>query len=581
MRSTASFLGLVLAGLCLTATAQDNTTSTLSPLDSENTIVTLGLDAALTTDVPATIITEIPEPVITSEQKSVVDYRYEPDVDDIISSQSLAMQTKKLMSEIDELTSGSLRHGYGITVQQAINIALQNNISLKIQYQTPVTRQWGIEGSWGEFDPTFTASISAAHNRSTDIITGISTHNFSNTASVGLSGSLPTGTDYSLGASMERSGVQEESPWFDSTTNFSITQSLLKGAGTDVNMVTIRTAENTYCASLYQLQNNLISLVTNVQNAYWNLYIAMRALDIQRTTYNLALQTTQKTIELVRVERSTALDLASARAELSQNVTDVIAAAAAVKTAEINLMELLNPSHYPEGWNSHFYPIDAPVLKGETIDLEERVKLAMRLRPDLKQAMIDFDNSELQIISTQNGLLPRLDYFISLRLGGSNNSFVSATRSNLEPDEFGWNTGLQLSMPLQNRSAIASYKQSEISRQVALDSIENMRQTIQADVRTAAIAIESAARRVETTRITRELREQEYAAEVEKYNVKRSIQLLVNQAQRDLRDAALSEAKAQISLIEAYLALYQAEGSTLQRAGIKPAAPMNIYRQKN
>lgn len=553
----------------------------------ETTLPPLTVSDSLTTAVPETLTTfTLTEPVTTLAEQTGIDYSNATHIEDVITSSDLATQTATIMAEIDELTSGPMRRGYGITVEQAINLALRNNIGLKIQYLTPQTRQWGIEGSWGEFDPTFTASVSASHTRSTttdddDSSNDVSSHSFGNNAMIGLSGFLPTGTNYSLSASMKRSGIQEESPWFDSTANFSVTQSLLKGAGTDVNMISIRTAENSYCSSLYQLQNNLITLVTNVQNAYWNLYIAIRALDIQRTSYNLSLQQTQQTMELVRVGRNTMLDLQSARAELAQNVTDVITAASTVKTAELTFMQLINPEVYPEGWNTHFYPIDAPVLKGETINVDDRVSLAMKLRPDLKQAMIDFDNSELTVMQTANGLLPKLDFFTDLSSGGSYNSFVGTVRSNMEPDQFGWSAGFEFSQKLQNRNAIASYAQAQIGRQSAMDSIENMRQTIQMDVRKAAISIESATRRVETTRITRELRELEYAAEVEKFNVSRSIQLLVNQAQRDLTNAALSEAQAQISLIASYLALYQAEASTLQRAGIKPIAPRSIYQTKN
>lgn len=497
---------------------------------------------------------------------------------DTVTSDELLLRTDELLLEVDSLTTGDVQMGRGVTLKQALTIALQNNTSLKIQYLSPQQREWGIVGAWGAFDPVFRASASASHSRTTtrneDSIAGTnedtSSHGFSNSVSAGISGSLPTGTDYSLSTGFDRSATNDAMAWYGGSTNFSLTQSLLKGAGTEVNLVGVRTAENSYISSLYQLQNDLTSLVTNVQRAYWNLAIGIRSLEIQRINYELSRQRTERTMELVRVGRTSSLDLFSARAEMAASVTSLISSASEVKQLEITLKRLLNPEAFPDGWETQFFPLDEPNFTGEEINLKERIDLAMRLRPDLKQSLLDYENSCLTVIRTENGLLPSLDFSVNAGIGGDGNSFGRMFGSNTEPDRFNWGVGLEFSRSLHNRSAIASYSQSQLSKTAAMESINNMRQVIQVDVRSAVISITGAQAARESTRVTREQRQKEYEAEVAKLEQNRSTQLAVNQVQRDMTQAALDELRAQITLITSYLSLYAAEGTTLQRVGLKP-----------
>lgn len=505
-------------------------------------------------------------------------HRFEPD--DEMTTDDLMMKTELLVEEVRALTERDIQQGRGITIKQAICIALQNNTSMKISYLTPQSREWGILGQWGTFDPTFTASIDTSHNRTTTrnepSIDGTnndsSSHSFSNSASMGISGNLPTGTRYSLSTSFNRSGSNDNMAWYGASTNLSVTQNLLRGAGTQINMIGIRSAENNYISSLYGLQNSLTTLVTNVQTAYWNLAIGIRALEIRRLDYELSRERSMRTMELVRVGKTSSLDLFSARAEMASSITSLISAASQVKLLNLSLKRLLNPSVFPEGWDTQFFPLDTPTFDGEDIVLKNRIQLAMQLRPDLKQSMLDFDNAVLNVMQTENGLLPSLGFVVRTGFGGDGNTFGRTWNSQLEPDRFNWSAGLEFSRPLQNRSATASFKQSQISRQVAMESIDNLRQVIQVDIRTAVINIDGARAQRESTRLTREQRQKEYEAELAKYEQNRSTQLNVNQVQRDMINSALDELRAQINYISYYLALYQAEGTTLQRAGFRPVA---------
>jgi outer membrane protein len=480
------------------------------------------------------------------------------------------------------LLSGTGR-GTPLGVLEAVCRALERNQSLNVARLSPEISNTSIESARGEFDTTLNMSASAGERRSSNLgplpkdrdDTFVRpeesiTVSRNQDAAASLSGRLPTGTNYSVGVSINRSESNRREQFYTAEANVRITQNLLKGAGRDVNMIRVWTAQNNFVISLYQLQSTLINLVTDAQVAYWDLYLAMKTLEIRQKSFNVAKERRVQAEELLRVGRATPLDVLSAQAEESARVSDVISAGAQVKQRGLQLVRLLNPEGDPKGWQTVYYPTDSPKLPGEKVDARERVQLAMMLRPDLRQAQIDLANGELEVFRSADGLLPALDFIVEAGVTGLGDDFGDAERRLRHGDLSNWRTGLQFSIPLQNRSARAAYRRANFQRMQAEEAVKNFRQIIELDVRTAIIEIERTSRLIESTKVTSRLRREEYEAEVEKFKVGRSTQLLVNQALRDMTAAALDEVTAEVANIKAYLQLYKAEGSALQRVGVLP-----------
>jgi outer membrane protein TolC len=272
----------------------------------------------------------------------------------------------------------------------------------------------------------------------------------------------------------------------------------------------------------------------------------------------------------VRVGKSPPLEALASQAEEASRISDVINAAADLKRQEILFLRLINPECTPQQWRTLFYPADKLILPVEPLIPEQRIALAQYYRPDLRQAQIDLSNSELEVVRTQNGLLPVLDLVSELGYTGVGDTFGQAFKEMKDRDFRNWRVGLQFSYPLQNRAARADNRRANFQKSLAEEAIHNFCQIIEVDIRTAVIEIERTKRLIESTEITRKLREEELAAEIEKYRVGRSTSLLVAQAQRDLTDAELQEVSAEVSNIRSYLQLYRSEGTSLQRLGIQP-----------
>lgn len=502
---------------------------------------------------------------------------------DVESAEVALPDTPLPQAQLDRLSSSS-KEARRITLMSAVCQALSSNQNLRVEKLRPEISNTAIESAYSEFDTNLDAGVFYRVNKtsrqgpqSRDSGSSFSSssdggRNVTRTLSgnVGISGRLPTGTNYSLGFDASRTETNSTRPFFSSSLNANITQNLLRGAGCDVNLIRVWTAKNDFVGSLYILQQALINLVNDTENAYWDLFLTYKTLDIQLTAYEVAKQLRLRAEEFVRVGRAAPLEALSAQAEEASRISEVITAASNLELAQLALLRLINPECLEAGWRTLVYPIEPPVLPLEPLKPEQHVRVARYYRPDLRQAQLDLANGELEVVRTENGLLPQLDLVAGYGLAGNGNSFGNTIEHIGDRDFPSYNVGLQFSYPLQNRAANAAYRRANFQRRLAEEAIRNFCQIIDVDVRTAILVIERTTRLIDSTRVTEALRVRELEAESEKFRVGRSTQINVNQAQRDLVQARLDTVRAEVANIKAYLALYKAEGTALLRRGIEP-----------
>ncbi len=482
------------------------------------------------------------------------------------------------LGDLKSLTKGSNIRSMSLLL--VVCQSLERNQALRIDKLRPEISNTGIEAAEGEFDTVLDAAVGYGSNhRSTlgprsktgpdnrvDDIAVSRNLNYD----VALRGRTPTGTNYNLGFSGSRNSTNRTEPFFGNDLNLNITQNLLRGAGSDVNLISVWTAQNNFVISLYQLQSTLINLVTEVQKAYWDIYLAYQTLDIRRKAFEVAREQRERTEEFVRVGRSAPLDSLAAQAEEASRVSDIINAIANLKQRQLVLLRLINPENLSTGWRSLIFPSEDPILPTEKLVPEERVRLARYYRPDLRQAQIDLANGELEVHRTTNGLLPQLDFIIGLGLTGVGDSQFESLKQVPETDTRNYQVGMKFTYPLQNRTARANFRRASFQKVAAEEAIQNFCQIIDVEVRTAILEIERTSRLIYSTQITEELRRRQLEAETEKFRVGRNTQLEVSQAQRDFVQSQLDRVVAEVANINAYLELYRVEGTALQRRGIQP-----------
>jgi outer membrane protein TolC len=189
------------------------------------------------------------------------------------------------------------------------------------------------------------------------------------------------------------------------------------------------------------------------------------------------------------------------------------------------------------------------------------------MRPEMNQARLQIDRNELEVVRTRNGLLPRLDFFVTLGKTGFADSFNESTRR-IFNNEYDALAGVTFEYPPFNRLARAKNQQAILSRQQAQEALDNLAQTVEVDVRGAYLQITSVQQQVEAAKASRELQDEKLKVETEKLGVGKSTSLLVAQAQRDFVQSRIAEIQAIINYQIAVVGLYQFEGTLLLRRGI-------------
>lgn len=200
-------------------------------------------------------------------------------------------------------------------------------------------------------------------------------------------------------------------------------------------------------------------------------------------------------------------------------------------------------------------------------DLDDRIELAIRERPELNESRLRLEQRRLETIVTRNGLLPRLDFFVTLGKTGFSDELADAFKD-LDGPTFDLSAGLDFSYPLGNRAAEGRNRAALTSRRQAAASVENLQQLVRLDVRTAAVEVERAREQIAASAATRSLREEALRAEEERFRVGDSTSLLVAQAQRDLLESQIAEVDAVVAYRIALIELYLAEGTLLARRGL-------------
>ena len=507
------------------------------------------------------------ESCATSQQKAVNEY-VGPPKPSVSAPQEEKTESVAKIAETQKtvISRGPLE----VTARDAILMSLENNRALRIEKLNPEIYRAGEEKERALFDPVLTGTYSRFRNKiDTEVpAIGESLENEVDTE-LGLSGHIPTGTDVEFGVSTEQtwSDVSTDD-LYESRLGLSVTQALLRGAGLKYNLARLRQARLDTRTSQYELRGFAEALVAEVEETYWDYALTERQIEIFQESLKLAEKQRSETEEMITIGSLAESEITAAEAEIALRREGLINARSTLGKTHLQLLRLLNPPG-ENLWGRALVILDQPVAPDVILDdVEDHVGVAMRMRPDLNQARLQVLRGDLEIVKTKNGVLPKLDFFINLGKTGYAGSFNSAI-NDIDGNSYDILAGINLQYPVLNRDARARHRESLISRKQADESVENMVQLVQVDVRSAYIEGSRAREQIAATAATRTLQEEKTRIEMEKFRVGKSTTLLVAQAQRDLLASRIAETEAIANYLKSLVELYRLEGSLLERRGIE------------
>lgn len=475
--------------------------------------------------------------------------------------------------EAELLTLPQAKQGrIALSLEQAVFYGLQRNRELQVERYTPLIKGTFEEIERGLFDPELFSRIQYSEEKTRETSRSteeqFSVEGSEVEAAAGVRRQLPTGTGLEASVQFGRSTSNRTPEQQDVRLGLNITQSLLQGFGPAVNLASIRQAQLDANASQYELRGFVEALVYEIETAYWRYVLASEGITIFEQSREIAKQQLRDVENRIEVGVLPKNSAAAARSEVARREQALLEARSTHIERRLRLLRLLNVTE-----DEHFQLIIDPTSQPRMVtvplsDIEERLQLALLLRPDLNEARLRRQQQRLEVVRTRNGLLPRLELFMDIGKTGYADSF-HRTVSDLDKENYDLLTGIRFSTYLDNRSSHARHLAARASRDQAGAAVENLHNMVLLDVRLALNEIERTRQQIKASRVTRELEEQTLKAEQDRFSVGDTTTLLVAQAQRDLLVSRLAEIEAVIDYRIALVKLFLSEGSLLERRGIR------------
>jgi len=466
-----------------------------------------------------------------------------------------------------------------LTVDRAITLAMANNRDLKIQQVNPELASTLEDIERGVYDPELFGELQFYKEASSEAAASGGRNTVKEndqTSLLGLRQKLPTGTTLEASVGFDRSEVSSEALEHSSRVGLTITQSLLRGLGPTVNLVSLRQAQLGSAISNYELRGFTEALLAETETSYWDYVLAGQKIDIFKRSLAVAKQQLDEIEQRIEVGTLPRIEAAAAHAEVARRQQALIDVHSTLEERRLRLLRLISPGRMRDFDLQLKAVSTAEINPTQITDLDDRLLLAEKSRPDLSEARLRLKQNRLEIIMTRNGFLPQLDLFINLGKTGYAESFSGSFKDS-GGNSHDINAGVKLSHYLFNQKAKAYDRAARVSRYQASESVENLKQLVELDVRLAVNEFERTRKQLTATRATRLLQDETLKAEKERFDVGVSTALMVAQAQRDLLLSTIDEAEAIINCRKALVGLYLAEGSLLERRGVRIDSPLRLY----
>lgn len=465
-----------------------------------------------------------------------------------------------------------------MSLEDCIQEALQHNLDVQIERYNPQISLYNLRAAYDGYDPIF--NISGQHQKSTapSVISPYSTNYVPPTVSDAnsfrsdLGGTLPWGLQYDLiGNLSEQYGAKAALPFDTSSGDIeaSLTQPLLRNFWIDNTRLNIRVAKNRLKYSEQGLRQQIITSVTAVENAYYELIFALENVQVQQEALDLAQTQLDQDNQRVQIGTLAILDVQQDQAQVAQSKASLIAAQYTLVTDQNALKNLLSDTNYLSWHDLDIAPTDTitnPPL--QLFDLQDSWNKGMTERPDLLQARLNVEQQGIQLKYYHNQLFPELDLVGTYGYNGAGQEFSDSLGGINQGNAPFYSYGARLSMPLSNLGPRNQYRAAKVTLQQILLQLKQLEQNVMVEIDNAVKQAESAYQSVDATRQARIYAEAALDAEQKKYAVGKSTTFTVLQLQNTLTADRGQEIRALANYYEALANLAAQEGSTLQRNNI-------------
>ena len=445
-----------------------------------------------------------------------------------------------------------------------------------------------------QYDPYLSGQLNWAHQSTPEfnpLITGASNWLVSKTfnGNLGYTQGFSPGTQ--LGVSFDNTQITSNAarytynPILSSSLGITVTQPLLRGFGIDLNRRYIRIAKNDARIADQVFRQQVIDTVAGVARLYTDLVSLNEDVNVKREALRLAQRLYEDNKNKVEQGEQAPIEVTRAQAQVASNQQALISAEGLVQQQELIVKTAITRGGLanPAIRLAHIIATDTvTVPESDSVPpVEDFITEALRNRPDLAQAGIQVENSQISLKGSLNALRPELDVVGTVQNGGLSGDInpVGASLTPgaaLYPGGYGtvlgqvfrnnfptYSVGLQLTLPLRNRVAQADAMRDEFQVRQTQARRQQFEDEVRLEVADAYVAMQQARAGYEAAIQSRILQEQSVKVEQLTFNVGLATNYQVIQYQTYLAQAQSTEVAAKGAYAKAAIALDRAVARTL------------------
>jgi HAE1 family hydrophobic/amphiphilic exporter-1 len=489
----------------------------------------------------------------------------------------------------------------GITLQDAIGMALLKNPDLAVSASNARIAGYQIAQAKGAYDVNFMLEPSVTHVTEAPQNAFFAGPNFGpivqNHQQIqgGVSGITSGGEQYSVslagGRLDDNTTINAFNPTFPTSLQLALTQPLLQGLRDNPVKHQIELAVVGADASQAQTLAAASQTIASVENSYWDLVAAWRAVAIQEEALKEAIAQQGSTARLAKAGQAANIDAVESSGQVAMFEDNVYSALQDVASLQNTLKSLIVDDPADPIWRANLVPTSPVLTLPPAPSLDAVVASAMKQRPEIRQIADLQKQADVDARFAKDQALPKLD----IQAGYQSNGFAgNVIPANLNPlggpaptvpsyllgnlgqsftntfdSKFPtYNLGIVFSTPLGNHAAKAGIAIARERQRIAALQGSGMYQRIQTESRNAVQLYGTAVARLNAARVSRETAEQVWASENRKFHNGVSTTYLVLQRQVELQQARGRELQAQTDLNKAVVELQRVTGDILTQNGV-------------
>ena len=473
--------------------------------------------------------------------------------------------------EPETMAAPGPRKQLSLSLEQAILLAVQKNLDVRIARITPEILGDGVEQARSAFDPVISGALGGGKSRTQNAtqLAGAAVSD-SDVLNTGVSSRrrLGSGAVVQADAEAARQGTNSFFSSFESISSgnvgVSVLQPLLRGRGLGVNLAAIRIAGNARDISIHDFKRTAERIAAASEKVYWALAFARENFRVQGLTLRQAQQLEQLVEERVRLGLLTRNDLTQAKAGVASREETVILAEQAIRDTEDALKSLTDMLSDESLWETEIVPRSRAPLTPAVVDAAQCLEQAFANRPEYLGMKLDLANRDISLVLAENAQYPQLDLSAAFSINGVTGSFGNTIDSLVSTDFYEWNVGVSLELPLGLRSARSTLKRRRAEKAQALLRFKKLEQDLLREIRIAARQVTTAQKRIRTTEVARSLQKDKLESEQERLKEGKSTAQEVLDFQVDLALAEVNYLRSVLDYRKSLVDLELAKGTLLE-----------------